>query len=61
MITRRVRPLLVHVPLELAEFAPVVGEDWRMTGSGSAFLARCSMRAETGQGVAVLGPWAGAS
>jgi 4-diphosphocytidyl-2C-methyl-D-erythritol kinase len=42
---------------KLAEFAGMVGEGWRMTGSGSAFFVRCSTRAEAEARVACLPCW----
>jgi 4-diphosphocytidyl-2-C-methyl-D-erythritol kinase len=53
----------------LAEFAAVLGEGWRMTGSGSAFFRPCRTRVEAERSAAPLscwtavatpvGPWAG--
>lgn len=41
----------------LAEFASMLGEGWRMTGSGSAFFRRAAIRAEAESAVAGLDCW----
>lgn len=40
----------------LAEFAAMLGESWRMTGSGSAFFTACATEAEARRAQARLGP-----
>jgi 4-diphosphocytidyl-2C-methyl-D-erythritol kinase len=42
---------------KLAEFASMLGEGWRMTGSGSAFFRPAATRAEAESAVAPLGCW----
>lgn len=42
---------------KLPEFAAMLGEGWRMTGSGSGFFRPCPTRAEAERTVAGLGCW----
>jgi 4-diphosphocytidyl-2-C-methyl-D-erythritol kinase len=42
---------------KLAQFATMLGEGWRMTGSGSAFFRPCATRAGAGASVAGLSCW----
>ncbi|HSR23243.1 MAG TPA: hypothetical protein VLW53_06810, partial [Candidatus Eisenbacteria bacterium] len=42
---------------ELAEFAGMLGDGWRMTGSGSAFFKRCAARSEAEACAAGLACW----
>ena len=42
---------------KLAEFASMLGDGWRMTGSGSAFFRRVPTRDEAESGVARLSCW----
>jgi 4-diphosphocytidyl-2-C-methyl-D-erythritol kinase len=42
---------------DLAEFAGMLGEGWRMTGSGSAFFRHCSTRAEAERCAGGLACW----
>lgn len=41
----------------LAAFAAHLGQDWQMTGSGSAFFKHCESRSEAEASVAGLGCW----
>jgi 4-diphosphocytidyl-2C-methyl-D-erythritol kinase len=47
----------VDVEPKLAQFAGMLGEGWRMTGSGAAFFRRCAARAEAEARVAGLSCW----
>jgi 4-diphosphocytidyl-2-C-methyl-D-erythritol kinase len=47
----------LDVEPNLAEFATMLGEGWRMTGSGSAFFKRCPTRARAEASVAGLTCW----
>jgi len=42
---------------KLAEFAGMLGDGWRMTGSGSAFFRRCATRGEAEAAAARLDCW----
>ncbi|HEY7200812.1 MAG TPA: 4-(cytidine 5'-diphospho)-2-C-methyl-D-erythritol kinase [Candidatus Dormibacteraeota bacterium] len=42
---------------KLAEFAGMLGDRWRMTGSGSAFFRRCATRGQAEAAVARLDCW----
>jgi 4-diphosphocytidyl-2-C-methyl-D-erythritol kinase len=46
-----------EVEPKLAEFAGMLGEGWRMTGSGSAFFRPCGTRAEAERSLAGLSCW----
>ncbi len=47
----------VAIEPRLAEFAVMLGQGWRMTGSGSAFFRACATRVEAERSVAPLGCW----
>ncbi|HXM57640.1 MAG TPA: 4-(cytidine 5'-diphospho)-2-C-methyl-D-erythritol kinase [Candidatus Dormibacteraeota bacterium] len=47
----------LDVEPKLAEFASMLGEGWRMTGSGSAFFRRCPTRERAEAAVAALSCW----
>lgn len=50
------RPALAVEP-KLAEFARMLGEGWRMTGSGSAFFKPCPTRADAERSIGPLRCW----
>jgi 4-diphosphocytidyl-2-C-methyl-D-erythritol kinase len=47
----------MHVSPELREFAAGLGQDWRMTGSGSAFFLRCANENQARIATAKLKCW----
>ncbi len=47
----------VAIRPELAEFSGMLGEGWRMTGSGSAFFRPCHTRGEAERSVEALPCW----
>ena len=46
-----------HVEPRVRDFATRLGEGWRMTGSGSAFFARCADERSARQAIAKLDCW----
>jgi 4-diphosphocytidyl-2-C-methyl-D-erythritol kinase len=46
-----------HVEPRLKEFAETLGNDWRMTGSGSAFFLRCADEQKARHAIAELKCW----
>jgi len=46
-----------HVEPRVRDFATRLGEDWQMTGSGSAFFARCTDESSARKAIAKLDCW----